>query len=113
MGHAVNENPTTGTHTMQNYISIMTCETDSELAEFAKHYDYSIYTKYSQRSHLYNVISTSMQRHDVASTLRRRCIDVMCLLGLNILTPYHTCPKWILQEFFNETIVLSLDVSKY
>ena len=30
---------------------------------------------------LYNVISTSMQRHDVASTLRRRCIDVMCPLG--------------------------------
>ena len=30
---------------------------------------------------LYNVVSTSMQRHDVASTLRRRCIDVMCLLG--------------------------------
>ena len=26
-----------------------------------------------------------MQRHDVASTLRRRCIDVMCLLG----TYYH------------------------
>ena len=23
-----------------------------------------------------------MQRHDVASTLRRRCIDVMCLLGM-------------------------------
>ena len=32
---------------------------------------------------LYNVISTSMQRHDVASTLRRLCIDVMCLLGSN------------------------------
>ena len=31
--------------------------------------------------HLYNVGSTSMQRHDVASTLRRRCINVMCLLG--------------------------------
>ena len=30
---------------------------------------------------LYNVVSTSMQRHDVASTLRRRCIDVLCLLG--------------------------------
>ena len=30
----------------------------------------------------YNVGSTSMQRHDVASTLRRRCINVMCLLGL-------------------------------
>ena len=27
---------------------------------------------------LYNVLSTSMQRHDVASTLRRRCIDVTC-----------------------------------
>ena len=32
---------------------------------------------------LYNVVSTSMQRHDVASTLRRHCIDVMCLLGNN------------------------------
>ena len=30
---------------------------------------------------LYNVASTSMQRHDVASTLRRRCINVMCSLG--------------------------------
>ena len=30
---------------------------------------------------LYNVGLTSMQRHDVASTLRRRCMDVMCLLG--------------------------------
>ena len=30
---------------------------------------------------LYNVGSTSMQRHDVASTLRRRFINVMCLLG--------------------------------
>ena len=28
----------------------------------------------------YNVASTSMQRHDVASTLRRRYIYVMCLL---------------------------------
>ena len=24
---------------------------------------------------------TSMQRHDLASTLRQYCIDVMCLLG--------------------------------
>ena len=31
--------------------------------------------------HLYNVASTSMQRHDVALTLVRRCIIVMCLLG--------------------------------
>ena len=29
----------------------------------------------------YNVASTSMQRHDVASTLRQRCINVMCPLG--------------------------------
>ena len=34
---------------------------------------------YAQR--LYNVLSTSMQRHDVASTLRRRCVNVMCALG--------------------------------
>ena len=31
---------------------------------------------------LYNVGSTSLQRHDVASKLRRRCINVMCLLGI-------------------------------
>ena len=30
---------------------------------------------------VYNVGSTSMQRHDVASTLMRRCTNVMCLLG--------------------------------
>ena len=30
---------------------------------------------------LYNVVSTSMQRHDVASTLSRRCINVRCPLG--------------------------------
>ena len=30
----------------------------------------------------YNVASTSMQRHDVASTLRRRYIYVMCPLGV-------------------------------
>ena len=30
---------------------------------------------------LYNVGSTLMQDHDVASTLRRRCISAMCLLG--------------------------------
>ena len=30
---------------------------------------------------IYNVGPTSMQRHDVASTLRRCCINVMCLLG--------------------------------
>ena len=29
---------------------------------------------------LYNVGSTSMQRHDVASTLRQLCINIMCLL---------------------------------
>ena len=29
----------------------------------------------------YNVVSTSMQRHDVALTLRQRCINAMCPLG--------------------------------
>ena len=29
----------------------------------------------------YNVASTSTQRHDVVSTLSRRCINVMCLLA--------------------------------
>ena len=33
----------------------------------------------------YNVASTSMQRHDVASTLRRRYIYVMCLPGKMLL----------------------------
>ena len=36
----------------------------------------------------YNVASTSMQRHDVASTLKRRYIYVMCLLGSLITTKY-------------------------
>ena len=35
---------------------------------------------HTQRAH--DVYTTSMQRHDVASTLRRHCIDVMCLLGM-------------------------------
>ena len=30
---------------------------------------------------LYNVALTSMQRHGIASTLTRRCINVMCPLG--------------------------------
>ena len=32
---------------------------------------------------LYNVVSTSTQGYDVAATLRRPCIDVMCLLGID------------------------------
>ena len=46
---------------------------------------------------LYNVVSTSMQRQDVASTLKRRCIDVMCLLGqLNVNGKhiYHMGTPW-------------------
>ena len=34
---------------------------------------------------LYNVASTSMQRHDVASTLIRRCLNVACPLGISFL----------------------------
>ena len=44
---------------------------------------------------LYNVGSTSMQRHDVASTLRRRCINVMCLLGLLLSVPWEGCGSWL------------------
>ena len=29
-----------------------------------------------------NDVSTSMRRHDVASTLIRRCLKVLCLLGM-------------------------------
>ena len=37
----------------------------------------------------YNVASTSMQRHDVASTWGRRCINVMCpLVGIKIKPQY-------------------------
>ena len=37
-----------------------------------------------------NVISMSMQRHDIASMLRRRCIDIMCLLGCySAMSVYH------------------------
>ena len=39
---------------------------------------------------LYNVGSTSMQRHDVASTFSRRCINVMCPLGSII---YSCCAR--------------------
>ena len=41
---------------------------------------------------LYNVASTSMQRHDVASTLRRRCLNVMCPLGMKIMIRHHFLP---------------------
>ena len=55
------------------------------VAAILLHYVLCIYAHgpYSPAStrRLNNVVSTSMQRHDVASTLRRRCIDVMCLLG--------------------------------
>ena len=45
---------------------------------------YQMSTYYSDNSSgtscLYSVASTSMQRHDVASTLIQRCINVMCPL---------------------------------
>ena len=34
-----------------------------------------------------NVASTSMRRHDVTSTLMRRCIYVLCLLGCFLISP--------------------------
>ena len=59
-------------------------------------YLHDVNTTSPQRWRKYNVASTSMQRHDVASTLRRRCIYVMCLPGsvwiLKALR-YHTHPS--------------------
>ena len=37
----------------------------------------------SGHTSLYNVVSTSMQRHDVASTLMRRCMNDICTLERN------------------------------
>ena len=58
-----------------------------------------IYPAVTRRLH--NVASTSMQRHDVASTLRWRCINVMCPLGrvkkgsAELLEPYlDPAPYW-------------------
>ena len=72
---------------------------------------------------LYNVASTSMQRHDVASTFRRRCINVMCPLGccligiLRLLTDDSTMfyPDVILNPDTkrNITIVYRLIINKY
>ena len=42
----------------------------------------------------YNVASTSMQRHDVASTLRRRYIYVMCLPVYNKYQLYSLYSSW-------------------
>ena len=69
---------------------------------------------------LYNVGSTSMQRHDVASTLSRRCINVMCLLGSMVaslksylpITATIWYPKIPFYHIFNLfTIVTSLQWS--
>ena len=50
---------------------------------------------------LYNVVSTSMQRHDVASTLRRRYIYVMCLLRCFVsLTVIFWVSTYILVSFW-------------
>ena len=56
---------------------------------------------------LYNVASTSMQRHDVPLTLRRRCIDVMCPPGiirlsqaLPVLSVVYYKAYWMVFYFF-------------
>ena len=46
----------------------------------------------------YNFASTSMQRHDVASTLRRRCIYVMCLPGSLVINWLWTSAVCILSN---------------
>ena len=67
---------------------------------------------------LYDVASTSMQRHDVASTLRRRSIDVMCPLGQFSFNYYRTLFRFescTLPHFnwhFDNSIWLSVYLSK-
>ena len=49
---------------------------------------------------LNNVASMSMRRHDVASTLRRRCFDIMCLLGMAQKCVIH---RSFISLLYNET----------
>ena len=56
---------------------------------------------------LYNVGSTSMQRHDVASTLRRRCINVLCLLGEQRPMAFAVCFLVFAYLSTNQFLVLS------
>ena len=56
---------------------------------------------------LNNVGSTSMQRHDVASTLRRRCINVVCLLGNASYIRIKTPPLTVKQHKITIIYVLS------
>ena len=55
--------------TIQIYLHVGTQQIDGEATLYLRHVP------------KYNVASTSMQRHDVASTFRRRYIYVMCPLG--------------------------------
>ena len=52
----------------------------------------------TQQTH--NVVSTSLQRHDVAATLIRRCWDVVCLLGYNYLLTRMVCCKPCYHDLF-------------
>ena len=65
----------------------------------------------------YNVTSTSMHRHDVASTLRRRCIYVMCLPGYMAFTlfvgkrvPSKAKRAWVLLHCVNVFTLFALSV---
>ena len=68
---------------------------------------------------LYNVGSTSMQRHDVASTLRRHCINVMCPLGkvrgiVKVYSQVRVIHQWYRYESFAKNVMqkwLSEDAS--
>ena len=52
--------------------------------------------KAAQQTH--DVSTTSPQRHDVASTLSRRCIHVMCPLGV-FYTHWHVVPRYTITNF--------------
>ena len=78
---------------------------------------------YHQAGTFNNVGSTSMQRRpDVASTLRRRCINVVCLLGITALrelmfwcpavtvSKFHCTARWQPALFCTETSVMFVDI---
>ena len=64
---------------IQIILSTHAVRSESSLGAFQKSkYAMFLHADNAQRAH--DVYTTSTQRHDIASTLRRRCINVMCPL---------------------------------
>ena len=70
----------------------------------------SIYLVLAGTWHKYNVASTSMQRHDVASTLRRRYIYVMCPLGTPSKYQLHVLYENVSYDWYREKMILQFQI---